>query len=66
MGCSLGRLTKGLYFYLSGSVLVKIESQWYSAETQWDLTPGFQVIHAILSGRISDIFCILCQSSIQL
>ena len=40
MGCSLGRLTIGLYFYLSGSVLVKIESQWYSAETQWDLTPG--------------------------
>ena len=29
-----------LYFYLPGSVLVKIENQWYSNETHCDQGPG--------------------------
>ena len=31
---------KVLYFYLPGSVLVKIERQWYSAETHYDQGQG--------------------------
>ena len=32
-----------LYFYLPGSVLVKIESQWYRNETHCDKGPGNQL-----------------------
>ena len=34
-----------LYFYLPGSVLVKIESKWYSAETRCDQSPGSFIEH---------------------
>ena len=39
---------KYLHFYLTGSVMVTIESQWYSAETHCEQGPGNSFLGQLL------------------
>ena len=60
---------KYLYCYLSGTVLVTIESRWYSAETHCEQGPGTSFwsvkLHCLILKRIIIIHIVIIQYIIQ-